>query len=90
MGERLRGMDQDKRFFYFVINLSKRKKDIRNFVNIIEKVIIDTLKEYNIKSFADRKNVGIWVKRNKKRKVAAIGIKVRRWIAYHGQCNKYK
>ena len=71
--------------FYFVINLSKRKKDIRKFVNIIEKIIIDTLKEYNIKSFADRKNVGIWVRRNKKiEKVAAIGIKVKRWIAYHG------
>ena len=71
--------------FYFVINLSKRKKDIRKFVNIIEKIIIDTLKEFNIKSFADRKNVGIWVRRNKKiEKVAAIGIKVKRWIAYHG------
>ena len=71
--------------FYFVINLSKRKKDIRNFVNIIEKIIIDTLKEYNIKSFADRKNVGIWVRRNKKvEKVAAIGIKIKKWIAYHG------
>ena len=65
--------------FYFVINLSKRKKDIRNFVNIIEKIIIDTLKEYNIKTFADRKNVGIWVKNNKKiEKVAAIGIKIRK------------
>ena len=71
--------------FYFVINLSKRKKDIRKFVNIIEKIIIDTLKEYNIKSFADRKNVGIWVRRNENiEKVAAIGIKVRKWIAYHG------
>ena len=71
--------------FYFVINLSKREKDIRKFVNIIEKIIIDSLKEYKIKSFADRKNVGIWVKKNKKiEKVAAIGIKVRRWIAYHG------
>ena len=67
--------------FYFVINLSKRKKDIRKFVNIVEKIIIDTLKEYNIKSFSDRKNVGIWVKNNKKiEKVAAIGIKVRKWI----------
>ena len=51
----------------------------------IEKIIIDTLKEYKIKSFADRKNVGIWVRKNKKiEKVAAIGIKVRKWIAYHG------
>ncbi len=71
--------------FYFIINLSKREKDIRKFVNLIENIIINTLKEYKIKSFADRKNIGIWVRNNKKvEKVAAIGIKVRKWIAYHG------
>ena len=74
-----------QKVFYFVINLSKREKDIRKFVNIIEKIVIDTLKDYKIKSFADRKNIGIWVEKNKKvKKVAAIGIKVKKWIAYHG------
>ena len=74
-----------QKVFYFAINLSKREKDIRKFVNIIEKIVIDTLKDYKIKSFADRKNIGIWVKKNKKvEKVAAIGIKVKKWIAYHG------
>ena len=74
-----------QKIFYFVINLSKRDKDIRKFVNNIEKIIIKTLKEYKIESFADRKNVGIWVKKkNKILKVAAIGVKVRKWIAYHG------
>ncbi len=71
--------------FYFIINLNKRKKDIRNFINIIEKTIIQTLKEFNIDSFADKKNIGIWVKeKNKINKVAAIGIRVSKWIAYHG------
>ena len=75
-----------QKVFYFVINLNKRKKDIRNFVNIIEKSIIDTLTEYNIESFADRKNIGIWTGNNNAKKIAAIGLKVKKWIAYHGFC----
>ena len=83
---------------YFVIDLRNKKKDIRNFVCIIEKTIIQTLKDFNIDAFADRKNVGIWIKNNKKvEKVAAIGIRVSKWIAYHGfsininnDLNKYK
>ena len=51
---------------YFVIDLSKRNKDIRKFVNLIEKVIIESLKKYNIYSFSDRKNVGIWTKDDNK------------------------
>ena len=74
-----------QKIFYFVINLAKRDRDIRKFVNIIEKTIIDTLKEYKINAFSDRKNIGIWVKKkNKILKIAAIGIKVKKWIAYHG------
>ena len=70
---------------YFVLNLNKRGKDIRNLVNRIEKCIIRVLKFYKIKSYADRKNIGIWVgKKNNSMKIAAIGIKVKRWIAYHG------
>ena len=70
---------------YFVIDLNKRNKDIRKFVNLIEKVIIESLKKYNIYSFSDRKNVGIWIKDyNKTKKVGAIGIKIRKWIAFHG------
>ena len=66
---------------YFVINLKKRKKDIRLFIKIIEKSIIELLKKYNIIAYADRKNIGIWVKN---KKISAIGIRVRNWIAYHG------
>ena len=72
--------------FYFVIYLIKRGKNIKKLINAIEKTIIDTLKDYNIKSFADRKNIGIWFKHKSGRidKIAAIGIKVKKWIAYHG------
>jgi lipoyl(octanoyl) transferase len=71
--------------FYFVIDLNKKKKDIRKFINIIENTIIETLKEYKINSFADRNNVGIWVNdKNKVKKIAAIGIRISKWIAFHG------
>ena len=70
---------------YFVIDLNKRKKDIRKFTAIIENTIIQTLKEYQIKSFNDRDNIGIWVNhKNKIKKIAAIGIRVSKWVAYHG------
>jgi len=70
---------------YFVINLNKRNKDIRKFTKIIEKTIIDTLSEYKINSFSDPKNIGIWVNHEKKiKKIAAIGIRISKWIAYHG------
>jgi len=70
---------------YFVIDLKKIKKDIRNFISIIEKTIIDSLKSYNINTFSDKENIGIWFNDNSKiKKVAAIGVRVSKWIAYHG------
>ena len=70
---------------YFVIDLKKRKKDIRKFITVIEKTIIESLFEFGINAFGDPKNIGIWLNHKKKvKKVAAIGIKVKRWIAYHG------
>ena len=70
---------------YFVIDLKKRKKDIRNLISIIEKTIIDTLQFFNIKTFSDKENIGIWYKDNEQtKKVAAIGVRISKWIAYHG------
>ena len=70
---------------YFVIDLKKRNKDIRKFISLIEKTIIDTLKSYKINTFSDKKNIGIWYgNKFKSEKVAAIGIRVSKWIAYHG------
>jgi len=83
-----------QKIIYFVIDLNKKKKDIRKFISIIEKSIIEFLKEYGVDGKADRKNIGIWVK---DKKIAAIGVKISRWIAYHGcsininnNLNKYK
>jgi len=70
---------------YFVIDLKKRNKDIRKFITLIEKTIIESLSEYNINSFGDPKNIGIWINdKTKIKKVAAIGIRISKWIAYHG------
>jgi lipoyl(octanoyl) transferase len=70
---------------YFVLNLNEREKDIKKLIEHIENCIIKILKEYGIKSFNDKKNIGIWVNVNgKAKKLAAIGIRVKRWIAFHG------
>ena len=70
-----------QKIIYFVLNLNNRKKDIRKLINIIEKSVIEFLKIYQIKGKADKKNIGIWVKN---KKIAAIGLRISRWIAYHG------
>jgi len=83
---------------YFVLNLNKREKDVRKLVSKIENCIIQTLKEYKLESYNDTKNIGIWVDKQKNsKKIAAIGIRVKKWVAYHGfslnVCNdlsKYK
>ena len=66
---------------YFVIDLNKKKKDIRKFITVLENSIIKFLNIYNIKSKADKDKIGIWVN---DKKIAAIGVRVSKWIAYHG------
>ena len=70
---------------YFVLNLNRRERDIRKLISKIENCIIDILSEYKINSYPDKKNIGIWVgDKNNSMKIAAIGIRVKKWIAYHG------
>jgi len=70
-----------QKVIYFVLNLNKRKRDIRKLISLIEKSIIEFLKNCKIEGKKDKKNIGIWVN---KKKIAAIGLKISRWIAYHG------
>lgn len=70
-----------QKIIYFVLNLNKRKKDIRRLINAIEKSIIEFLCTYKIEGKKDKKNIGIWVN---KKKIAAIGLRISKWIAYHG------
>jgi len=72
-----------QKIIYFVLNLNKRKKDIKNLIKQIEISIIEFLRLYKIEGNTDKKNIGIWVK---DKKIAAIGIRVSNWIAYHGFC----
>ena len=73
-----------QKIIYFVLNLNNRKKDIRFLIQKIENCIINVLKEYKIQSFSDKKNIGIWVDDGKNlMKIAAIGIRVKKWVAYH-------
>ena len=77
--------------FYFVIDLRNKKKDIRKFISIIEKSIIETLREFQIECCTDKENIGIWFdNKGKLEKVAAIGVRVSKWIAYHGFCLNIK
>ena len=69
---------------YFVLDL-RNKKDVRKFITSIEKTIIQTLRYFEIETFSDKDNIGIWHKKNNSiNKVAAIGVRVKKWIAYHG------
>ena len=70
-----------QKIIYFALNLNKRKKDIRRLINTIEKSIIEFLLTYKIEGKKDKKNIGIWVNN---KKIAAIGLRVSKWIAYHG------
>ena len=70
-----------QKIIYFVINLNHRKKDIRKLISTIEFSIIEFLKFLNIKAKKDKKNIGIWVKG---KKIAAIGLRISRWVAFHG------
>ena len=79
-----------QRIVYFLIDLKKRKKDIRKFVSIIENSTINLLKEYNIEAKSYPEKIGIWVtkfnenKLKKERKIGAIGLRLKKWTTYHG------
>ena len=70
-----------QKIIYFVINLNNRKKDVRKLISAIELSIIEFLKILKIVAKKDKKNIGIWVKG---KKIAAIGLRVSRWVAFHG------
>ena len=79
-----------QRIGYFMLNLNNKKKDIRKFISVIENSVIDFLKNYNVEARAFKDRVGIWVIKNnkmtfdKEKKISAIGLRVKKWITYHG------
>ena len=79
-----------QRIVYFMLNLNNKKKDIRKFISVIENSVIDFLDNYNVEARAFKDRVGIWVIKNnkmtfdKEKKISAIGLRVKKWITYHG------
>ena len=74
-----------QRIAYFVLDLNKRNKDVRWFVNQLEQLIINTLSDFNINSTRRENFPGVWVQNsNSFNKIGAIGIRISKWIAYHG------
>ena len=79
-----------QRIVYFMLNLNNKNKDIRKFITIIENSLISLLADYNIEAQAFKDRVGIWVTKsnnitfNKEKKIGAIGLRIKKWITYHG------
>ena len=78
-----------QRVAYVMLDLNRRQRDVRLFVTTLEDWIIDTLAAFNIQAGRRKDCVGIWVKRpdkgdGREDKIAAIGIRIRRWVTFHG------
>ena len=78
-----------QRVAYVMLDLDRRGKDVRAFVAALERWIIGALAAFNVRGETREDRVGVWVRRPDKGngaedKIAAIGIRVRRWVTYHG------
>lgn len=74
-----------QRIGYLMLDLKKRGEDIRKYITNLEEWIIASLKEIGIKGERKEGRIGIWVTSNKSEaKIAAVGVRVRKWITYHG------
>jgi lipoyl(octanoyl) transferase len=78
-----------QRVAYVMLDLKARRQDVRAFVTALEGWIIATLAAFNVVGFSDPARVGVWVRRADKGagyedKIAAIGIRLRRWVSFHG------
>jgi lipoyl(octanoyl) transferase len=78
-----------QRVAYVMLNLKQRKPDVRTYVASLEEWIIRALASFNVRGERREDRVGVWVKRPDKGagfedKIAAIGVRVRRWVSFHG------
>lgn len=83
-----------QRVAYVMLDLSRRGKDVRQFVAQVEDWVIETLNEFNVKGEKRQGRVGVWVVRPDKApnadgspredKIAAIGLRIRKWVSFHG------
>ena len=78
-----------QKIIYIMLNLKEifnNQPDIKLFINMLGKWIVSILSKNNILAYIDTENIGIWVKdsNNTNKKIASIGIKLKKWISYHG------
>ena len=83
-----------QRVVYVMLDVGKRGKDVRQFVRQLEAWVIATLDEFNVTGEIREGRVGVWVARDDKPltiagqkpedKIAAIGIRLRKWVSFHG------
>ncbi|MFI5012880.1 MAG: lipoyl(octanoyl) transferase LipB [Hyphomicrobiales bacterium] len=78
-----------QRVAYVMLDLARRKPDLRQFVFALETWIIGALAAFNVRGERRKGRIGVWVRRTEKGpgvedKIAAIGIRVRRWVSFHG------
>ena len=78
-----------QRVVYVMLDLNQRGRDVRQFVKQLQNWIIHALNECGLKTRADNTHIGVWVDRpdlgeNRADKIAAIGIRLRKWMSFHG------
>ena len=75
-----------QRVGYVMLDLNRRGRDVRRFVNGVERWLIDALAEFGLSAYAVPGRVGVWVRGpdGAEAKIGAIGVRVRRWVSYHG------
>ncbi|MGJ8617390.1 MAG: lipoyl(octanoyl) transferase LipB [Sulfitobacter sp.] len=83
-----------QRVAYVMLDVAKRGRDVRCFVRDLEKWVISTLDQFNVRGEIRAGRVGVWVERPEKPKgadgstaedkIAAIGIRLRKWVSFHG------
>jgi lipoyl(octanoyl) transferase len=74
-----------QRVAYVMLDLKRRGGDVRAFVAALEQWVIDTLEDFNVRGERREDRVGVWVRRgDREDKIAAIGIRVRHWVTFHG------
>ncbi len=78
-----------QRVAYVLLDLNRRGRDLRAFIEKLQQWVIATLAHFDIRGVARAERVGVWVPRpalgaGREDKIAAIGIRVRRWVSYHG------
>ncbi len=75
-----------QRVAYVMVDLKRRGQDVRRYVSDLEEWVIRSLAQFNVRGLRREGRVGIWVERGGGRedKIAAIGVRVRRWVTFHG------